>query len=133
MSSAPPPSNPPNNNNEKDGEPSASAAPAPAEAPMDTTPDQPAEETWDDIPEDVMELGTDDIMTRTRLIDNDIKVRLLSPTSCAWSRRISVCLGYAVRNAASPTRAERNEGEDSRQWREGQAEQGSSLSCWKRR
>lgn len=80
MSSAPPPSNPPNNNNEKDGEPSASAAsaPAPDAAPMDTTPDQPAEETWDDIPEDVMELGTDDIMTRIRLIDNDIKVRLLS-------------------------------------------------------
>jgi 26S proteasome regulatory subunit T5 len=49
--------------------------PEPAE--MDTTPDQP-EETWDDIPEDIMELDTDDILTRIRLIDNDIKVRLVT-------------------------------------------------------
>ena len=42
---------------------------------MDTTPDQPAEETWADIPEDVMALSTDEILTRIRLIDNDIKVR----------------------------------------------------------
>ncbi|KAI0276490.1 26S proteasome subunit P45 [Russula aff. rugulosa BPL654] len=41
---------------------------------MDTTPDQPAEETWDDIPEEIMELDTEDILTRIRLIDNDIKV-----------------------------------------------------------
>jgi 26S proteasome regulatory subunit T5 len=43
---------------------------------MDTTPDQPPEETWDDIPEEIMELDTEDILTRIRLIDNDIKVRL---------------------------------------------------------
>ena len=52
---------------------------------MDTTPDtthpiEPTEapmveeETWADIPEDIMSLGTDEIMARTRLIDNDIKV-----------------------------------------------------------
>jgi len=41
---------------------------------MDTTPDQPAEETWDDIPEDVLNATTDEISTRIRLIDNDIKV-----------------------------------------------------------
>ena len=29
----------------------------------------------DDIPEEIMELDTDDILTRIRLIDNDIKVR----------------------------------------------------------
>lgn len=123
MSSAPPPTNPPNNNNEKDGEPSASAASAPATdaAPMDTTPDQPAEETWDDIPEDVMELGTDDIMTRIRLIDNDIKVRLLLRTLRASGRdRLTTALaGHAVRNASFAARAECDEGEDSRQWREG--------------
>jgi 26S proteasome regulatory subunit T5 len=44
---------------------------------MDTTPDQ-AEETWDDIPEEIMELDTDDILTRIRLIENDIKVRLVT-------------------------------------------------------
>lgn len=42
---------------------------------MDTTPIQPEEETWDDIPEDIMSLTTDDVLTRIRLIDNDIKVR----------------------------------------------------------
>jgi len=43
---------------------------------MDETPDAPAEETWDDIPEDILTLSTDEILTRTRLIDNDIKVGL---------------------------------------------------------
>jgi len=41
---------------------------------MNTAPDQPAEETWDDIPEDIMVLPTDEILTRVRLLDNDIKV-----------------------------------------------------------
>jgi 26S proteasome regulatory subunit T5 len=41
---------------------------------MDTTPDVQPEETWDDIPEDIMALTTDEIATRTRLIDNDLKV-----------------------------------------------------------
>jgi hypothetical protein len=41
---------------------------------MDTTPDAPAEETWEDIPEDVLASTTEDIMTRVRLIENDIKV-----------------------------------------------------------
>ena len=52
---------------------------------MDTTPDQPPEETWADIPEEVMALSTDEILTRIRLIENDIKV-------CP-SLRISVRLG----------------------------------------
>ena len=42
---------------------------------MDTTPDQPPEETWDDIPEEIKALTTEEILTRIRLIDNDIKVR----------------------------------------------------------
>lgn len=41
---------------------------------MDTTPDQVPEENWDDIPADIMSLGTDEILTRIRLIENDIKV-----------------------------------------------------------
>ena len=41
---------------------------------MDTTPDVQPEETWDDIPEDIMALTNDEIATRTRLIDNDLKV-----------------------------------------------------------
>ena len=55
------------------------------EAPlMDTTPEvtQPTAETqpeppvddWADIPEEVMGLSTDEILSRTRLIDNDVKV-----------------------------------------------------------
>lgn len=43
---------------------------------MDTTPDQPAEETWSDIPEEIMSLSSDEILTRIRLIENDLKVRL---------------------------------------------------------
>jgi 26S proteasome regulatory subunit T5 len=80
MSSAPPPGpNPPPNNAEKKPESeSSSSAPAPSQdAAMDTTPDQPPAETWDDIPEDVLALPTDDIATRTRLLDNDIRVRSL--------------------------------------------------------
>ncbi|KIJ54553.1 hypothetical protein M422DRAFT_24501 [Sphaerobolus stellatus SS14] len=73
MSSAsPPPPNP-----EQSKEPSSSTTPAPAattEAAMDTTPDQPAEETWDDLPAEVRNAPTDEILTRARLIDNDIKV-----------------------------------------------------------
>jgi 26S proteasome regulatory subunit T5 len=76
MSSAQPPSQPPNNP-EKAPETTASGsnpAPASGDATMDTTPDQPAEETWADIPEDVIALTTDEILTRGRLLDNDIKV-----------------------------------------------------------
>ena len=48
---------------------------------MDTTPDRPPEETWDDIPEDIMALPTADIMTRIRLLDNDLKVCC---NHCLW-------------------------------------------------
>ncbi|KAH8825233.1 P-loop containing nucleoside triphosphate hydrolase protein [Flagelloscypha sp. PMI_526] len=41
---------------------------------MDSTPDKPAEETWEDIPEDILTLPTDEILTRIRLIDNDVKI-----------------------------------------------------------
>ena len=47
-------------------------------AEMDTTPDEtaPVEETWADIPEDIMSLSTEEIVSRIRLIDNDIKVSM---------------------------------------------------------
>ncbi|KAG5648366.1 26S proteasome regulatory subunit 6A-B [Asterophora parasitica] len=74
MSSAPPPNNPPPNSEKKPETASSSpAAPADAAA-MDTTSDAPAEETWADIPDEIMSLSTDEILTRIRLIENDIKV-----------------------------------------------------------
>jgi 26S proteasome regulatory subunit T5 len=48
---------------------------------MDTTPDAPVEETWEDIPEEVVAATTDDILMRVRLMDNDIKVRILGYTT----------------------------------------------------
>lgn len=64
---------------------------------MDVTPDAPPEETWDDIPEDILNLSPEEINTRTRLIDNDIKVRLTRALRrCSLT---AVCSGYEVRNA----------------------------------
>jgi 26S proteasome regulatory subunit T5 len=84
MSSAPPsepPSDPPAGNNvqkpDAPQQPEASPALGQDGVEMDTTPDQPAEETWDDIPEEIKALTTEEILTRIRLIDNDIKVRRL--------------------------------------------------------
>ncbi|OCH92862.1 26S proteasome subunit P45 [Obba rivulosa] len=75
MASIQPPNPPPENNNEKDPDAPSSSTPAPqTEAAMDTTPDVPPEEDWSDIPEDIISLPTDDIFTRIRLIDNDVKV-----------------------------------------------------------
>ncbi len=80
MSTAPPSSDPPPNN-EKKPEVTGPSGPTSGEgtSAMDVTPDAPPEETWDDIPEDILALSTDEIITRTRLIDNDIKVGLLQP------------------------------------------------------
>ncbi|OAX42869.1 26S proteasome subunit P45 [Rhizopogon vinicolor AM-OR11-026] len=79
MSSAPePPSDPPagNNTQKTDVSPQPATSPPAGQdgAAMDTTPDQPPEETWDDIPEEIKALTTEEILTRIRLIDNDIKV-----------------------------------------------------------
>ena len=81
MSTLPPAEHPDGNDQGSDANkpgPTESTATPPEVAEMDTTPDQPPEETWDDIPEEIMELDTDDVLTRIRLIDNDIKVRLPS-------------------------------------------------------
>ena len=48
----------------------------PTDSQMDTTPDQPPVETWDDIPDDVKNATVEEIQTRTRLIENDIRVRV---------------------------------------------------------
>ncbi|KAG1770834.1 26S proteasome subunit P45 [Suillus placidus] len=81
MSSVPPsdpPSDPPADNNvqkpDAPQQPEASPSPGQDGVEMDTTPDQPAEETWDDIPDEIKALTTEEILTRIRLIDNDIKV-----------------------------------------------------------
>ncbi|TEB22758.1 26S proteasome subunit P45 [Coprinellus micaceus] len=75
MSSAPPPSNPPTDSEKKlEGSAPSTSSNTQDNADMDTTPDVQPEETWDDIPEDIMALTTDEIATRTRLIDNDLKV-----------------------------------------------------------
>ena len=97
MSSAQPPSNPPPN---PEKQPDDSETPPPSTpqdgAEMDTTPDQPAEETWEDIPEDVMALSTDEILTRIRLIENDIKVRCLKGSEC-WTTLIPLLVvGHEV-------------------------------------
>jgi 26S proteasome regulatory subunit T5 len=92
MSSAQPPNQPPNNPpaGEKPDEQLPLLSQTPEEtrptedAAMDTAPDQPPEETWDDIPEEIMALPTEDIQTRTRLIDNDIKVKF------PWSAELFV-------------------------------------------
>ena len=87
MSSAQPPNQPPDNpptGEKPDEQPLLGQTPSEArpteDAPMDTAPDQPPEETWDDIPEEIMALPTEDIQTRTRLIDNDVKVTFLFST-----------------------------------------------------
>ncbi|KAG6854118.1 26S proteasome regulatory subunit 6A-B [Blastosporella zonata] len=74
MSSLPPPNNP-TSNPEKQPDVSSSSQPAPAaDSAMDTAPDVPEEETWSDLPEDILSLTTDEILTRVRLLENDIKV-----------------------------------------------------------
>jgi 26S proteasome regulatory subunit T5 len=71
MSSAPPPGDLPSNNEKPPELVESTSNDGPAA--MDVSPDAPPEETWDDIPEDIMSLNTEEVMTRTRLIDNDIK------------------------------------------------------------
>lgn len=84
MSAQEPPSEPPSSSNKPDDASTSESAPLLAEhnddgdgsgdASMDISPDQPPEETWDDIPEDVRNAGVEEIITRARLIDNDIRV-----------------------------------------------------------
>ena len=79
MSTAPPSSDPPPNNEKPEVTGPSGSTSAEGTAAMDVTPDAPPEETWDDIPGDILALSTDEIITRTRLIDNDIKVGPLQP------------------------------------------------------
>ncbi|ELU38264.1 26S protease regulatory subunit 6A [Rhizoctonia solani AG-1 IA] len=80
MSSAPPP-NPNSDSNASDNKQDAQMTSATAEGTKEET--QAAEveapvpeDTFEDIPEDIRNAPVDDINTRTRLIDNDIKVSL---------------------------------------------------------
>jgi len=77
MSSTPPPNPSPANDKKEEETPLLAETSTNENADMDTSPDAPPpppEETWDDIPEDIRALPADEINTRTRLIDNDIKV-----------------------------------------------------------
>ncbi|PFH53399.1 hypothetical protein AMATHDRAFT_1455 [Amanita thiersii Skay4041] len=76
MASAQPPNDPSGNSGstQKQSEAQRTDASTNPEAQMDTTPDVPPEETWEDIPPEIMSLSTDEILTRIRLIENDIKV-----------------------------------------------------------
>ena len=73
MSSVPPDPLPPSDSNKKP-DPSAPTSSSAEAVAMDVTRDAPEEETWSDLPEEILTLSTDEILTRTRLIDNDIKV-----------------------------------------------------------
>jgi 26S proteasome regulatory subunit T5 len=42
---------------------------------MDVTPDPPAE-TWSDLPEDLLTASAEEIVSRRRLIENEIRVSL---------------------------------------------------------
>lgn len=79
MSSAPPP-NPGSNPNPGDVKPDTQMTPATEKKdepqPIEEEVPEP-EDTFEDIPDDVRNAPVDDISTRTRLIDNDIKVSLL--------------------------------------------------------
>ena len=85
MSTTPPPSNPPNNP-EKELEPLSSGSGS-----MDVAPDQPPQvAAWEDIPDDVLSSTTEEILTRIRLIENDIKV--CRPHSFALRFRITITM-----------------------------------------
>lgn len=79
MSSAQPPEQPPSRDDEKapllsSDAPSSTAQPAEGDK-MDTTPDPPAE-TWSDLPEELLTASADEIISRRRLIENDIRVSI---------------------------------------------------------
>lgn len=68
---------------------------------MDTTPDaSPSEENWDDIPEEVFALNTEELQMQGRLIDNDIKV---SENVCRYYALIQLSPGHEVGNLAVTT------------------------------
>lgn len=100
MSTVPPGEQPNNNEQRSDANKEEAELPEATQqeaAEMDTAPDQPVEETWEDIPEEIMELETEDILTRIRLIENDIKVRFDTLDGVSG---LNLRLGHALRTAA---------------------------------
>ena len=61
-------------NNEQIEPAEAISVSPPVQSPPPEEPPQPQEETWDDIPDDIKGLNTDEILARVRLLENDIKV-----------------------------------------------------------
>lgn len=121
MSSQEPPSGS-SNPAKPDGAPASESTPLlnDTDATMEdsTTEQQPPEETWEDIPDDVKNAASDEIQTRTRLIDNDIRVRtgrVKTPTYRVSARRLtSPVSGNAFRDATIIARTSDDAGEDSR-------------------
>lgn len=115
MSSAQPPNQPPeqndNNGEQKPEIEASSSAPAAAENgnKMDTAPDQPPEETWEDIPEEIRSLSTEEVATRARLIENDLRVGLLQFKDPSFTDEHA---GNPLGNPATATRTNWYEGED---------------------
>lgn len=71
-SGAPQPPNPPK---PEDSSSSSESAPLLGSESIEVdAPTEAPEETWEDIPDDVKNAGADEIVTRARLIDNDIRV-----------------------------------------------------------
>jgi 26S proteasome regulatory subunit T5 len=80
MASSQPPEQPPSRNDEKPAPSTSNASNTNSTQPvegggdkMDVTPDPPAE-TWSDLPEELLTASAEEIVTRRRLIENDIRV-----------------------------------------------------------
>lgn len=80
MSTPSEPPNPPPSSNAAEKAPaqpsSSTQPPADGAAPMETDAptEEPVVETWEDLPEEIRNSSPEEIMTRIRLIENDIKV-----------------------------------------------------------
>ena len=129
MSSAPPPSDPPSNEKpliSVDDQENARSTPDA----MEVTPEPPAE-TWEDLPPELLSASAEEINSRMRLIDNEIRVGRFASRSRAVGgvNDAYAFAGNALRNAAATARGRFNEGESTRKRGQDQAEQGAPVSC----
>lgn len=87
----------------------------------------------DDIEQEIRRLSPEEINNRTRLLENDIKVKRPEPAgvSCR-SPKQALFAGHEVRGCTSSARTSGNEREDQGQQRENQDEQATTIPRWKR-
>lgn len=76
-SSQPPPGHPGPSDNKPSSSTDATSSTQPAADAdkMEVTPAEPPAETWSDLPEELLTASADEIVSRRRLIENDIRVR----------------------------------------------------------